>query len=213
MVPVWRELLADLTTPVSLFARCVGDGEGFLLESVDRAETWGRWSFIGRHPSATLTSIGGELLVDGDLPDGIRTGEGMLAALEDLLAHFKSPSIEGMPPLHGGLMGYLGYDVVREVEELPDTPPDDKGFPDGMMSIIGELVAIDHWRQRAILIVNVVVPSEADDAALDAAYDEAVSRLEDLAMDGARPLDEPLMEPPSLDDEPPEVTSSMGPEL
>jgi len=160
VVPVWRELLADLTTPVSLFARCVGDGEGFLLESVDRAETWGRWSFIGRHPSATLTSIGGELLVDGDLPDGIRTGEGMLAALEDLLAHFKSPSIEGMPPLHGGLMGYLGYDVVREVEDLPDTPPDDKGFPDGMMSIIGELVAIDHWRQRAILIVNVVVPTE-----------------------------------------------------
>ena len=77
VVPVWRELLADLTTPVSLFARCVGGGEGFLLESVDRGETWGRWSFIGRHPSATLTSIGGELLVDGDLPDGIRTGDGL----------------------------------------------------------------------------------------------------------------------------------------
>ena len=56
VVPVWRELLADLTTPVSLFARCVGDGEGFLLESVDRGETWGRWSFIGRNPSTTPVS-------------------------------------------------------------------------------------------------------------------------------------------------------------
>ena len=213
VVPVWRELLADLTTPVSLFARCVGDGEGFLLESVERGETWGRWSFIGRRPSATLTSIGGELVVEGDLPEGIRTGDGLLAALEDLLAHFESPTIEGMPPLHGGLMGYLGYDVVREVEHLPDVPPDDKGFPDGVMSVIGELVAIDHWRQRAVLIVNVVVPDDADDAALDAAYDEAVSSLEVLASDGARPLDEPLMEPPDPHDEPPEVMSSMGPVL
>ena len=213
VVPVWRELLADLTTPVSLFARCVGDGEGFLLESVERGETWGRWSFIGRRPSATLTSIGGELVIEGDLPEGIRTSDGLLAALEDLLDHFESPTIEGMPPLHGGLMGYLGYDVVREVEHLPDVPPDDKGFPDGVMSVIGELVAIDHWRQRAVLIVNVVVPDDTDDAALDAAYDEAVSSLEVLASDGARPLDEPLMEPPDPDDEPPEVTSSMGPVL
>ena len=213
VVPVWRELLADLTTPVSLFARCVGDGEGFLRESVERGETWGRWAFIGRRPSATLTSIGGELVVEGDLPEGIRTGDGLLAALEDLLDHFESPTIEGMPPLHGGLMGYLGYDVVREVEHLPDVPPDDKGFPDGVMSVIGELVAIDHWRQRAVLIVNVVVPDDADDATLDAAYDEAVSSLEVLASDGARPLDEPLMEPPDPDDEPPEVTSSMGPVL
>ena len=218
VVPVWRELLADLTTPVSLYARCVGDGEGFLLESVERGETWGRWSFIGRNPSLTLTSRGGVLAVDGDLPDGIRTDGGMLAALEDLLAHYRSPSIEGLPPLHGGLMGYLGYDVVREVEHLPDVPPDDRGFPDGIMSVIGEMVAIDHWRQRAVLLANVVVPEAtgdptADAAALDAAYDEATTRLDGLATDGARPLDEPLMAPPDPADEPPEVTSTMGAEL
>ena len=218
VVPVWRELLADLTTPVSLYARCVGDGEGFLLESVERGETWGRWSFIGRNPSLTLTSHGGNLEVDGVLPAGIRKGEGMLAALEDLLAHFRSPSIEGLPPLHGGLMGYLGYDVVREVEHLPDVPPDDRGFPDGIMSVIGELVAIDHWRQRAVLLANVVVPEPTgdpvlDEAALDAAYDEASSRLDQLAADGARPLDEPLTAPPDPADEPPEVVSTMGADL
>lgn len=212
VVPVWRELLADLTTPVSLFARCVGDGEGFLLESVDRGETWGRWSFIGRNPSLTLTSIDGRLDVDGDLPDGVRSGDGILAALEDLLAHYRSPAIEGLPPLHGGLMGYLGYDVVREVEHLPDVPPDDRGLPDAVMSVIGDLVAIDHWRQRAILLVNVAVPEGADDAAIDAAYDDALVRLDALAADGARPLDEPLMAPPDPADEPPEVTSTMGSE-
>ncbi|MEC8948122.1 MAG: anthranilate synthase component I [Actinomycetota bacterium] len=218
VVPVWRELLADLTTPVSLYARCVGDGEGFLLESVDRGETWGRWSFIGRNPSLTLTSRGGSLEVDGVLPAGIREGEGILAALEDLLAHYRSPSIEGLPPLHGGLMGYLGYDVVREVEDLPDVPPDDRGFPDGIMSVIGEMVAIDHWRQRAVLLANVVVPESTGDptvdaAALDAAYDEASSRLDQLAADGARPLDEPLTAPPDPADEPPEVVSTMGADL
>ena len=218
VVPVWRELLADLTTPVSLYARCVGDGQGFLLESVERGETWGRWSFIGRNPSLTLTSHGGNLEVDGALPAGIRKGEGMLAALEDLLAHYRAPSIEGLPPLHGGLMGYLGYDVVREVAHLPNVPPDDRGFPDGIMSVIGELVAIDHWRQRAVLLANVVVPESTgdpvvDEAALDAAYDEASSRLDQLAADGARPLDEPLTAPPDPADEPPEVVSTMGADL
>jgi len=212
VIPVWRELLADLTTPVSLFARCVGDGEGFLLESVDRGETWGRWSFIGRRPSLTLTAIDGRLEVDGDLPPGVRTGDGMLAALEDLLAYFRSPATDGLPPLHGGLMGYLGYDVVREVEHLPDVPPDDRGLPDAIMSVIGDLVAIDHWRQRAVLVVNVAVSVDADDVALDAAYDLACERLDALAADGARPLDEPLMTPPDPADEPPEVISTMGPE-
>ena len=212
VVPVWAELLADLTTPVSLFARCVGDGEGFLLESVDRGETWGRWSFIGRNPSLTLRLRGDELLAEGELPGGIPTDRGMLAALEALLEHHNSPEIEGLPPLHNGLMGYLGYEVVREVEHLPDAPPDSRGFPDAVMAVIGELVAIDHWRQRAILIANVTIPANAADATLDALYDEAVARVERLAADGARPLDEPMMLPPHPDDEPPEVSSTMGAE-
>ncbi|HIG24617.1 MAG TPA: anthranilate synthase component I [Acidimicrobiia bacterium] len=212
VVPVWRELLADLTTPVSLFARCIGDGEGFLLESVDRGETWGRWSFIGRNPSLTLTSKNGAVEVDGDLPEGVDTSQGLLVAMEGLLGHYRSPTIEGLPPLHGGLMGYLGYDVVREVENLPDVPFDDRGYPDGVMSVIGDLVAIDHWRQRAVLMANVVVAPGMGTAALNAAYDEAQERLDQLASDGARPLDEPLMEPPREDDEPPEVTSTMGAE-
>ena len=209
VIPVWRELLADLTTPVSLFARCVGEGEGFLLESVDRGESWGRWSFIGRNPLLTLTSRSQIVSVEGALPEGIDINNGILKALEDLLERYQSPQIEGLPPLHGGLIGYLGYDVVREIEELPNTPDDDRDFPDAIMSIIGDLVAIDHWRQRAFLLVNVLLPEGVDENEVDQAYDDALSRLDSLAAAGALPLDEPLMEPPSRDDEVPEVISTM----
>ena len=210
VVPVWRELLADLTTPVALFTRCVGDGNGFLLESVDRGETWGRWSFIGLNPSHTLTLSGGSLTSEGALPEGVSVDDGLLAAMQGLLEHFRSPDIAGLPPLHGGLMGFLGYDVVREVEHLSDSPPDDRGFPDGVMSVIGDMVAIDHWRQRAVLIANIVVPESADGSVLDSLYSEAQDRLDSLAAAGALPLDEPLMMPPDQADEAPETTSSMS---
>ena len=209
VIPVWRELLADLTTPVSLFARCVGEGEGFLLESVDRGESWGRWSFIGLNPLLTMTSRNQVIEVEGVLPEGVDTDNGMLKALEDLLERYQSPQIEGLPPLHGGLIGYLGYDVVREIEALPDAPEDDRGFPDAIMSIIGDLVAIDHWRQRAFLLVNVLLTEGSDQEEVNQAYDDALSRLDSLAAAGALPLDEPLMEPPSGQDEVPEVLSNM----
>jgi len=67
VVPVWSEVLADLTTPVAAFARVVGDGEGFLLESVDNGDRWSRWSFIGRNPQATMVAHGLDLTIRGDL--------------------------------------------------------------------------------------------------------------------------------------------------
>ena len=76
--------------------------------------------------------------------------------MEALLAEFSTPSFPDLPPLHGGIMGFLGYDVIREVERLPDVPPDDHGLPDAVMSVIGSLAAFDHWRQRVYLIESVV---------------------------------------------------------
>jgi anthranilate synthase component 1 len=210
VVPLWRELLADFTTPVAAFARLVGDGPGFLLESVEHGERWSRWSFIGRNPLATIVSKGGRLEVHGHLGVELPEGHGMLAALEQLLDVYRSPLLHELPPLHGGLIGYLGYDVVREVEHLPDVPKDDLGFPDAVMSVIGDLAAYDHWRQRVTLVTNVLVPADATDAELDALYDEAVERLEVMTRDGAKPLDEPLVEPPDPNDPLPDVTSSMG---
>jgi anthranilate synthase component 1 len=214
VIPVWRELLADLTTPVAAFARLVGDGTGFLLESVEHGEArWSRWSFIGRNPLATLTARGRAVDVAGWVPPSVPRDRGILAALEALLGVWRAPSLPDLPPLHGGVLGYLGYDVVREVERLPDVPPDDLGHADAVVSVIGQLAAYDHWRQRVVLIDNVVVPDDATDGQLDALYDGAVTRLEQLAADGARPIDEPLVEPPAADDPLPDVRSTMGTDL
>ena len=95
VVPVWREVLADLETPVSAFAKLVGDGDGFLLESVEHGEHWGRFSFIGRDPVLTLVARGLDVEVTGELPPGIPVDQGALAALEALLDRYQAPKFEG----------------------------------------------------------------------------------------------------------------------
>jgi anthranilate synthase component 1 len=146
----------------------------------------------------------------GTLPEGVPLDQGILAAVEAVLAAWRAPALDDLPPLHGGLLGYLGYDVVREVEHLPDIPEDDLGHPDAVVAVIGQLAAYDHWRQRVTLIDNVLVEPGLTDDELDARYAAAVARLEQLAADGTRPLDEPLVEPPVADDPLPEVRSTMG---
>jgi anthranilate synthase component 1 len=210
VIPVWRSLLADQVTPVAIFARCIGDDDGFLLESVENGERWSRWSFLGRNPLATIVSTNGVISVGGPLASEVPAADGMLDTLEALLNEFSAPDIAGLPPLHSGLMGYLGYDVVREVERLPNIPEDDTGHSDGVMAMIGELVAFDHWKQQVTLLANTLVPAGADEDVLRTAYDDAIARLEQLQADGARPLDEPLVSPPPLDAPLPSVTSTMG---
>ncbi len=190
IVPVWCELVADTLTPVACFANVVGDGEGFLFESVEGGERWGRYSFVGRRPLATLTARGRTVETTGRL--GLTPSEdGILAAVEALVDRYQSPVLTGLPPLHGGLVGYLGYDVVREVEQLPHPPDDDLGHPDAALVVIGEFCAFDHWRQRIVLVDNVVVPEApngvVDQDAVGAAYEAACARLGELAADCARP--------------------------
>jgi anthranilate synthase component 1 len=192
IVPVWCEVVADTLTPVTCFANVVGESDGFLFESVEGGERWGRYSFVGRRPLATLTARGRRVEAAGRL--GLESSEdGILAAVESMVARFRSPSLSGLPPLHGGLVGYLGYDVVREVERLPDVPDDDLGHPDAALVVIGQFCAFDHWRQRIVLVDNVVVPEapegNIDEGAVTAAYEAACVRLVELAADCARPAD------------------------
>lgn len=221
VVPVAVHLVADTITPVAAFARLCRDEPGFLLESVEHGERWGRWSFVGRRPAATIVSQDGRVEVrptaddrPGARPEGLAVdaSAGVLAAVEGLLGAYRMPELDGLPPLHGGLVGYLGYDVVREVERLPDVPPDDQGLPEAILSLIGELAAFDHWKQRVSLIVNVFVPDDPDEAWLDAAYAAAADRLRVLADDGATPVAEPLVLPPDPDDPLPEVTRTVSSE-
>ncbi|MFV0525569.1 MAG: anthranilate synthase component I [Acidimicrobiales bacterium] len=208
-VPVHREVLADLTTPVAAFLRCVGDEPGFLLESVEHGERWSRFSFVGRRPHAVITSRNGHITLEGELP-GCEPplDDGILATLSAVLDYYEAPRLPDLPPLTSGVVGYLGYDVVREVESLPDVPNDDLGQPDAILEVIGEAAVFDHWRQRVTLLAVALLPADADGATIDAAYDEAVVRLDQLTVDGSRPVDEPLLPPP--DDLPvAEVASSM----
>ena len=211
VVPLWREVVADLATPVAAYLRLVGDREGFIFESVER-EQWGRWTFVGRNPAATLTSRAGAVELDGDRVGAVDTTRGVLAAMEDLLSRLRSPVIEGLPPLHGGLVGWLGYDVVREVEDLPEAPTDDRGLPDAVVSVIGDIAAFDHWRQKVTLVHNVFVDPNAGDADLDAAYDRGVTALDGLCEDGVRPLAEPILIPPRDQHPQPTVERTVSPE-
>ena len=218
IVPVWQELVADTLTPVSAFLRIVGTGDtvGFLLESVEGGERWGRYSFAGRNPLATLTARGRTVTGDGPLDLDAVTGDavtgdaGILAALEAVLDAFDSPDLPDLPPLHAGLVGYLGYDVVREVEHLPAVPPDDLGQPDAILAVIGQLAAFDHWRQRVVLIDNVVIEPgwTADD--LDTAYDAAQRRLDQLAEDCFRPVEETGRPLPAPAGSPDDVVRTMS---
>jgi anthranilate synthase component I len=211
VVPVWREVVADLETPVSAFLKLVGPtGSGFLLESVENGDTWGRFSFVGRDPSLVLVARNGSIEVDGRLPGGVPLDRGVLAALEGLLGVYRSPALADLPPLHGGVVGFLGYDIVREVERLPAPPPDDLRLPDAVLSVIGHLAAFDHWRQRVWLIENVVVAPGSTTAELDLAYDLAVARLDASEADLGRPLPYRPAAPPDPADPLPEVRSTVG---
>ena len=214
VVPVWRELLADLETPVSAFIKLVGDGEGFLLESVEHGERWGRFSFIGRDPALTLIARGRAVEFSGEVapPPGVPVDEGALGALEALMEWYRAPALPELPPFHGGAVGYLGYDVVREIEQLPDVPPDDLGVPDAVLSLTGHVTAFDHFRQRLYLIENVFLEPGGGDAEAGAAYDRACLRLDARVDEVARPLPyAPSPPPPDELTELPPMTSTMAP--
>jgi anthranilate synthase component 1 len=200
VVPVVEQYLADALTPVGAFGTVVGDGDGFLLESVEHDERWGRWSFLGRAPAATVVARGRQLEVThGGFPTTVPLDRGILACLEELLARYRSPVDEDLPPLHGGLVGYLGYDVVREVERLGASAHDDLGLPDAIISVIGELVAFDHWKSRVALVDNVVLDPEREDRAggVAAAYTASLARLANLRRDLERPVAQRLSAPPA----------------
>ena len=216
IVPVWRELVADTLTPVAAFLQVVGDAPGFLLESVEGGERWGRYSFVGCNPLATIVAHGREITASGRLTlapavtDGF--GAGVLSTVEAILTAYSSPLLADLPPLHGGLVGYIGYDVVREVERLPDAPPDDLGFPDAVLQIIGQVCAFDHWRQRVVLVDNVVVGEGWDEAEATASFAEASERLDSLATKLFAPFDAPPLSAPVGREPLPEVRRTMSPE-
>jgi anthranilate synthase component 1 len=177
VVPVWRELLGDLETPVSAF-RKLGAAEGsVLLESVEHGERWGRFSFIGTDPFATFQARDGQVTWTGEPPGGLPSGP-PLTVLRALLDRLRSPAIPELAPLHAGAVGYLAYDIVRQLERLPDQTENDLRLPDALLILPRSVVVFDHLGQRLALVANVLVDSDTD---LEQAYAAAARRLDGLA--------------------------------
>ncbi len=203
LVPVWAELLADVSTPVGIFPALAGEGPGVLLESVERSERWGRYSFVAGDPAAVAVIDDDGLRVQDvarELPFRV-TGGPAPATLRALADGLRAPRAAGLPSLTGGLMGYLSY----EAAELLDGHPAPKGEvpcpPIGLL-VVDRAVVFDHWQQRLLLVAHVP----------EGRYDEGAAALEDLAArlaGSVPPAPEPLGDSradpdagePNMDDE------------
>jgi anthranilate synthase component 1 len=180
VIPVTRKLLADAETPISAYRKLAGQRSGtFLFESAPHGQSWSRWSFVGVRSPAALTVADGQAVWQGTPPAGLPSGGDPLTVLRETLATLYTEPIEGLPPLTGGMVGYVGYDAVRRLERLPEHAEDDLRCPELVMLLATDLAALDHHEGVLTLIANAV---NWDDSAerVDAAYDDAVARLEDM---------------------------------
>ncbi len=176
-VPVYRELPADLETPVSVYLRLRGQGPSFLLESVEQGEQIGRYSFLGTQPTMILTARGDRVSLGGGSGASLAEHQGdPLRVLAAVLAKRRSVSLPGLPRFTGGAVGYMGYDLVRFIERLPATATDDLvGVPDATFLFADQLVIFDHVRHRLLVMTNARLEGD-----LTSAYAEAVARVDAL---------------------------------
>ena len=187
VVPVTRKVLADSETPLSAYRKLAADRPGtFLLESAENGRSWSRWSFIGAGAPAALTVVDGEAAWRGNVPAGVPSGGDPLDVLARTLELLHSERVPGLPPLTGGMVGYLGYDSVRRIEKLPEHAQDDLGIPEMVMLLATDLAAVDHHEGSITLIANAVNWNGTDEH-VDRAYDDAVSRLDRMCADLSEP--------------------------
>ncbi len=196
VIPVVRRLLADGETPVGLYRKLAEERPGtFLLESAEHGRVWSRYSFIGVHSAAMLTSVDGETKWTGNPPVGVPTSGNPLHALRDTIAALHTDHwdgvLEGLPPLTGGLVGMIGYDAVRRWERLPDANPDELGVPELAMLLATDLAVLDHADGTVILIANAINYDDTSDR-VDDAWNDAVVRLDAMESALAQPT------PPSV---------------
>ena len=177
LIPVYREILADMETPVSAFYKINNGSHAFLLESVEGGEKVGQYSFLGSNPSIIFQSKGNDVRIDyldTKERDEI-TAIDPLKKLENLMSKYKPVRVEGLPRFHGGMVGYLSYDMVRFVEELPDETEDDVGFPDSLFVLTDTILVFDHVNHKIKVVSNAHIRDGAD-----AAYAEAMEKIDGL---------------------------------
>lgn len=183
VVPVIRELFADGETPVGIYRKLAAGAPGsFLLESAEQGGIWSRYSFIGVSSFGVLTQEGDMATwLDYGLPAdralGPEAPSTPLESLAHLHARWATPRIPGHPPLTGGLIGFIGWEAIRQIERLPDAPPADYEIPGQALGFVRELVVVDH-RTGAVLLIATVLNDGVDGA--DALWSAAISALDSL---------------------------------
>ncbi len=192
LIPVYREILADMETPVSAFKKVDDQQTSFLLESIEGGEKWARYSFLGSGPGTVFRSQGQrfEILVNGEI---VQSGQcpDPLAELQRFLAPYRPVEVSGLPRFFGGAVGYLGYDMVRFVEQLPDSNPRSIGTYDACFLLTETLVIFDNMRQKIKVVSNVHL---GDGENLQAAYRRGIENIEAVIAKLRRPLPQPSAE-------------------
>jgi len=176
LMPVWKELAADVETPVSVYLKLAGEGPSFLLESVEGGEHIGRYSFLGFQPSTLVSSRGRQVQIkSGDQREELELRDGdPLHILRAFLKRQRVVGDEALPRFWGGAVGYLAYDMVRFFERLPDTSTDELGLPDCAFLFPELVVIFDHLTRR----MKVVALAHLDEG-VAAGYGQAVQRIEE----------------------------------
>ncbi len=185
LIPVYREILGDLETPVSAYKKLRGEGCSFLLESVEGGEKWGRFSFLGLNPSLLFQVQGGRTTIRrGGREEVLAAGIDPFEHLRRLLAGFRAVDAPGLPRFWGGLVGFLGYDMVRFIERLPElTPP--ITMPEARLMLADNLLIFDNLRQTIKVVTLVHLDPEVP---RQEQYDRAVAAIEVLIQRLGQPV-------------------------
>ena len=177
LIPVYREILGDLETPVSAYKKLRGEGCSFLLESVEGGEKWGRFSFLGLNPSLMFQVEGGKTVIHRHgRQETLDPGADPFEHLRRLMAGFIPVATPGLPRFWGGLVGYLGYDMVRYIERLPAINPP-IAMPEARLMLADNLLIFDNLRQTIKILTLVHLDP---DVPLQEQYDRAVAAIDVL---------------------------------
>ena len=173
-VPVYKEIVADLLTPVSAFLKVAEHADyAFLLESVEGGEQVARYSFLGKDPFLIVRARGGKVLIDR-AGETTESDKPFTATIRELMAGFHSPFVPGLPRFTGGAVGYIGYDAAAWFEPVELQPAEREDDEAGFM-LFDTVLAFDHVRHRILIIANARISGDED---LEALYQFACAKVE-----------------------------------
>lgn len=191
LIPVYREIFADLETPVSAYLK-IGDTKySYLLESVEGGEKWGRYTFIGAEPSIVYRYKDGAVtLVEEGEERAYEAAAGPLDELKKVMGRHRPVAVPGIPRFYGGAVGFLSYDAVRYFEKMPGTARDELSVPDAWFVVTDTILIFDNIMNT----IKVVSNARVDGEGADAAYDEAVGKINGLIARLREPVPAPEAE-------------------